>query len=215
MTASPTRQGRDFIARHGETVYNAAARFQEGEPHVPLTRTGFLQVDEMGRALRALLGASPKVTIWCSTSERAVQTMAVIANWLELDPFAAKLDERLREINTGSWGGRYYNDIVAEVGGPIVLADGVIKTPADGETYPQVEARLETWIAETDTDPGDRLVVSHGNTARVLRGMLAGLPPHPLAGTPFAPALPQGSVSLVEGGEDTVAHRGTGHAPAT
>lgn len=215
MTTPPPRAGRDFILRHGETIYNAAARFQEGQPHVPLTRTGFLQVDEMGKALRGLLGAKPGLTIWCSSAERAVQTMAVIANWLEIDPFDTRLDDRLVEINTGGWGGRYYKDVVAEVGHPVVLADGVLERAPGGESYADVAARLASWIAETADDPGDRLVVSHGNTSRVLRGMLADLPSHPLTHTPFAVALPQGSVSLVEHGADTVPHRGTGHAPPT
>ena len=59
----------------------------------------------MGKALRELLGAKPKLTIWCSSSERAVQTMAVIADWLELDPFDAKLDDRLVEIKTAAGAG--------------------------------------------------------------------------------------------------------------
>ena len=49
MTA--TRHGRDFIARHGETVFNAARRLQGDAPHTPLTRAGFAQAEEMGRAL--------------------------------------------------------------------------------------------------------------------------------------------------------------------
>ena len=40
--------GRFFIARHGETVFNAAARMQGETPHTPLTRAGFAQADEMG-----------------------------------------------------------------------------------------------------------------------------------------------------------------------
>lgn len=214
MTA-PERKGRDFIARHGETIYNAAARFQEGQPHVPLTRKGFLQVDEIGRALRKQLGAKPKLTMWCSTAERAVQTMAIIAGWLELDPFDAKLDARLVEIKTASWGGRYYKDVVAEVGEPIVLADGVLKLPADAETYAQVATRCADWLAETADDPGDRLVISHGNATRVLRGVMTGLADNPLTHTPFAPNLPQGSVSLVVDGVDSVAHLGTGHGSPT
>lgn len=210
----PVRKGRDFIARHGETIYNAAARFQEGQPHVPLTRAGFLQSDEMGRALRDQLGAKPRLTIWCSSAERAVQTMAIIVGWLELDPFDAKLDKRLVEIHSGSFGGRYYKDVVAELG-EVTLADGVLKTPADGEGYPEVAARCRDWLAQTADDPGDRLVISHGNTSRVLRGLLTGLPDHPVAGAPFAKSLPQGSVSLVVGGIDSVAHLGTGHGPPT
>lgn len=209
------RVGRDFIARHGETVYNAAARFQEGQPLVPLTRTGCEQANEMGRALREQLGASPALTLWCSPSERAAQTLAIICGWLELDFFAACLEPRLVEISSGHWGGRYYKDVVAEVGGPIVLGDGVLKTPADGERYAQVAVRTAGWAAATAADPGDRLVVSHGNTTRVLRGQLTGLAPHPLTDTPFAPALPQGSVALIVAGREAIVHTGTGHAPAT
>lgn len=212
---NPPRLGRDFIARHGETIYNAAARFQEGQPHVPLTRAGFLQVDEMGKALRALLGPKPALTIWCSTAERAVQTMAIIAGWLELDPFDARLDDRLVEIKTASWGGRYYKDVIAEVGSPVVLADGVLKLPADAETYQQVAARCTDWLTETASDPGDRLVISHGNTSRVLRGLMTGIADNPLTHTPFAPNLPQGSVSLIADGTESVAHLGTGHGSPT
>ena len=51
-------QGRDFIARHGETVFNAARRLQGEAAHTPLTRAGFAQAEEMGSALRAALGAA-------------------------------------------------------------------------------------------------------------------------------------------------------------
>lgn len=214
MPAPAPRHGRDFIARHGETVYNAAARFQEGEPLVPLTRTGCAQANEMGRALRDLLGAKSQVTLWCSTAERAAQTMAILVGWLDRDFFDVRLDPRLVEIDTGSFGGRWYRDVVAEFG-DVVQADGVLRTPPDGETYAQVAARVRAWLADTSDDPGDRLVVSHGNTSRVLRGLLTGLPPHPLAGVSFAPALPQGSVALVAGGHETVPHTGGGRAPAT
>src|SRR3546814_3040973 len=70
---NPKRSGRDFIARHGETVFNAARRLQGRQPHTPLTRAGFAQADEMGRALRALLGARPALTMWASPTGRALQ----------------------------------------------------------------------------------------------------------------------------------------------
>lgn len=208
------RAGRDFIVRHGETTYNAARRFQEGEPFVPFTRTGFLQADAIGRALRDTLGAKPALALWCAPAERAVQTLAIVAGWLELDPFAAKLDRRLLEIDTGSFGGRYVRDVQAEYG-EVSGPDGVLRTPADGETYAQVAARVSDWLADTAGDPGDRLVVSHGNTIRVMRGLMTGLAPHPAAGVPFAPNLSQGSVSLVAGGAESVLHEGTGAAPPT
>eukprot|EP01035_Chromulina_nebulosa_P011731 gene11731-15661_t len=117
--ARTERHGRDFIARHGETVFNAAGRLQGDHLHTPLTRTGFAQAEEMGAALRAQLGARPKLTLWASPAGRALQTLAVIAEHLELDWHAARTDPRLVEIGMGSWGGRYYSDVIAEVG-PVV-----------------------------------------------------------------------------------------------
>ena len=41
-------RGRFFIARHGETVFNASGRMQGEAAHTPLTRAGFVQADRMG-----------------------------------------------------------------------------------------------------------------------------------------------------------------------
>ncbi|AXJ95417.1 MULTISPECIES: histidine phosphatase family protein [unclassified Sphingomonas] len=208
-----TRRGRDFIARHGETVFNAARRLQGDTPHTPLTRAGFAQADEIGLALRDLLGARPALTLWASPTGRALQTLAVIAEHLELDWHATRTDPRLTEIGMGSWGGRYYADVTGEVG-PVVTPDGLLRPAADGEDYRAIAARVGGWLADTHDDRGDRLVISHGITSRVLRGVMTDAPAHPDFGPPIAPGLPQGSLVLVEGGRETLVHRGTGHAPA-
>jgi probable phosphoglycerate mutase len=198
--AVPRRAGRDFIARHGETVFNAAGRIQGEHLHTPLTRAGFAQADAMGAALRTLLGAKPALTLWASPTGRALQTLAVIAEHLELDWHVARTDSRLVEIGVGSWAGRFYADLIAEVG-PVFDAAGLLRPAPDGEDYRAIAARVGGWAADTAGDPGDRLVVMHGMSARVLRGVLTG-------------GLPQGSVSLVVDGRESLAHRGTGHAPA-
>ena len=54
----------------------------------------------------------------------------------------------------------------------------------------------------------------HGISSRVLRGLMTGAATHPEFAAPIAPGLPQGSVVLIEGGRESVAHLGTGHAPA-
>ncbi len=207
------RKGRDFIARHGETVFNAARRLQGDHPHTPLTRAGFAQADAIGLALRALLGVRPALTLWASPTGRALQTLAVIAEHLELDWHAARTDERLVEIGMGSWGGRYYADVIGEVG-PVVTAEGLLRPAADGEDYHRIALRVGSWLADTAEDTGDRLVVMHGISSRVLRGVMTGVAAHPEWGAPIAPGLPQGSLVLVEGGRESVAHLGTGHAPA-
>ncbi|WCM26571.1 histidine phosphatase family protein [Sphingomonas sp. QA11] len=208
------RLGRDFIARHGETVFNAAHRLQGDHPHTPLTRAGFMQAEEMGRALRAALGAKPALTMWASPTGRALQTLAVIAEHLELDWHQAKTDARLVEIGMGSWGGRYYADVIAEVG-PVFDPVHAMLTPApDGEIYPEIAARVSGWLADTDQDPGDRLVIMHGISSRVLRGVMTGAAPIPAIGAPAAPGLTQGSVVMIERGVETVVHVGTGYSPA-
>jgi glucosyl-3-phosphoglycerate phosphatase len=213
--AEQGRQGRDFIARHGETVFNAAARLQGDHPHTPLTRAGFAQADEMGRALRALLGVRPALTLWASPTGRALQTLAVIAEHLELDWHAARTDARLTEIGMGSWGGRYYQEIFAESGNFVDRATGLFARPApDGEWYDAIATRVGAWAAETDADGADRLVIMHGMSSRVLRGVLTGQDVLPGFDAPIAPGLPQGSVVMVEHGAEMVLHRGAGQAPA-
>lgn len=213
MKHNGARKGRDFIARHGETVFNVARRLQGEHPHTPLTRAGFAQADEMGRALREHLGVAPSLTLWASNTGRALQTLAVVAEHLELDWHAARQDPRLTEIGMGQWGGRYYAELIAEVG-PVIAPGGLLRVAPEGEPYADIARRVSAWLADTDDDPGDRIVIMHGISSRVLRGVMTGQDVHPEFDTPIAAGLPQGSIVMIEGGVETVVHTGTGHAPA-
>ncbi|WP_085809061.1 histidine phosphatase family protein [Sphingomonas sp. TZW2008] len=206
------RRGRDFIARHGETVFNAARRLQGDAPHTPLTRAGFAQAEEMGRALRQTLGAKPPLTMWASSTGRALQTLAIVAEHLELDWHDARHDDRLIEIGMGSWGGRYYADVIGEVG-PVVDERGLLRPAPDGERYEAIADRVSGWLADTADDPGDRLVIMHGISSRVLRGVMTGAPLD-ACGAPVLPGHPQGTVTMIERGVEQVVHLGTGYAPA-
>lgn len=208
--ATSGRKGRDFIARHGETVFNAAGRLQGDHPHTPLTRAGFRQADEMGEALHHALGDKPALTLWASPTGRALQTLAVIAEHVGLDWHQARTDPRLTEIGMGSWGGRYYRDVMAEVGDVIDRPSGLLISAPDGELYPQIAERVSAWLAETDDDPGDRLVIMHGISSRVMRGVMTGQPPVDRFGAPAAGHLPQGSLVMIEGGIETIVHLGGG-----
>jgi probable phosphoglycerate mutase len=204
-------KGRLFIARHGETVFNAAARMQGEAPHTPLTRTGFAQAEEIGLALRDVLGPRPALTLWASPTGRALQTLAIVTECLGLDWHAVRTDARLSEMDMGGWGGRYYSDIAAEVGTFVDRAAGLFTVPPPGgEWYDAIQARLQAWLDETAGEEGDRLIVMHGISSRVLRGMLTGLEHRPECRAPVARSLPQGSVVCIEGGVETVVHRGGG-----
>lgn len=207
------RKGRDFIARHGETVFNAARRLQGDHPHTPLTRAGFAQADEMAQALLALLGPAPALTLWASNTGRALQTLAVIAEHLQLDWHESRQDPRLTEIGMGRWGGRSYAELMAG-DLPVIAPTGLLHPAPDGETYPQIAARVSDWLDETNDDAGDRLIIMHGISSRVLRGVMTGEDMHPEFATPIALGLPQGSVVMIEQGRETVVHLGSGRAPA-
>ena len=206
MTAS----SRLFIARHGETVFNAAARLQGDHPHTPLTRDGFAQADEMGAMLSHRLGPNPDMTLWSSSAGRALQTLAIMAEHLGLDWHQATHDDRLVEIGMGSWGGRYYADVVAEYGPVVETETRLLKPAPDGESYADIAARVSDWYAEHGTTPGDKLVIMHGISSRVLRGVLLGLDPLPNHGVPVAPGLPQGSLVMIEDGVETLIMEGDG-----
>ena len=208
------RRGRDFIARHGETVFNAARRLQGGHPHTPLTRAGFAQADEMGEALARALGSKPALTLWASPTGRALQTLAVMAEHVGLDWHQARTDARLTEIGMGEWGGLYYDELRGAE--PVLDREtGLFARAAPGgEWYPAIAERVTEWLTATDDDEGDRLVISHGISSRVLRGVMTGAPVSPRFGAPIAPGLPQGSLVVIEDGGETVIHLGAGYAPA-
>ena len=207
MTAPPARL---FIARHGETVFNAGGRMQGDHVHTPLTRAGFAQAEAIGAALRAHLGDKPPLALWASPTGRALQTLAIAAEHLGLDWHSARSDARLAEMDVGQWSGRLYAEIEAEA--PFVDRERSLFTRCapGGEWYDAIARRLEAWLADTAGEPGDRLIVMHGISSRVLRGLLTGAEPIPECGAPVAPPLPQGSVVCIEDGVETMIGRGAG-----
>ena len=206
---------RWFIARHGETVFNAVSRMQGDAPHTPLTRAGFAQADEMGALLRVRLGPKPELALWASPTGRALQTLAVIAEHLELDWHQARTDERLREIDIGDWGGRYYAEVAAEAGPILDPAAGLFGfRPPGGEYYDDVALRLQAWLDDTKDEPGDRLIIMHGMSSRVLRGLLTGAPIRTGFAAPVADGLRQGALVEIAGGREVVLESGDSFEPS-
>ena len=207
-----TLPGRTFIARHGETVFNAAARMQgTGQLHTPLTRRGFAQADAMGSALANWLGTNQTLQLWSSSAGRALQTLAVIAEHIGADWHDAGVDARLEEIDVGTWSGRTYDEIGREQGDFMDRDVGLFTVrPPGGEWYDEIATRLNGWITDASQNRGDRLVVMHGISSRVLRGILLGLPVDPRFGAPIADSLPQGTLVMIGGGEEKIIATGSG-----
>lgn len=206
-----TLHGRIFIARHGETVFNAAKRMQGDTLDTPLTRTGIAQAEAMGEALAEWLGTHQALSLWSSPSGRALQTLAIVAEHIEGDWHGATQDRRLQEINVGRWAGRTYAEIIAEQGDIMDAASGLFSVrPPQGEWYDEIAARLQDWIDETSPLHGDRLVIMHGMSSRVLRGILLGLPVDPRWKAPVAPSLPQGTMVMIGNAQEKIIRQGGG-----
>jgi glucosyl-3-phosphoglycerate phosphatase len=206
-----TNNRRLFIARHGETVFNKVARMQgQAELHTPLTWEGCVQAREMGRALSDYLGADARPQLWSSTAGRALQTLALIAEEIDADWHQTHRDDRLLEIDVGHWSGRTYSDISAEIG-PIVDMEHKLFSvrPDGGEYYGEVAQRLSHWLGSLSFDQ-DMLIICHGMTARVLRGLLLGLKPMERFDAPIAASLAQGSMVMIRDGEEALVIDGSG-----
>lgn len=195
-----------YLARHAETVFNAGARMQGNDAHTPLTRAGIAQAEAMGAALAAHFAQRPPV-MWASPAGRALQTASIVAEHLGVRFFDIRTDARLREIEVGDWTGRDYADLVAEHG-TFVCPERRLFTvpPPNGEWYPAIHARVAEWWAERAE--ACVLVISHGITARVLRGAVVG--GSDWHGVPVAEDLPQGSIVRIENGAESVLHVGAG-----
>ena len=197
-----------FIARHGETIFNQAGRLQGDHTHTPLTQIGFYQAQEMGEALAKHVPDNLQLDLISSDTDRTLQTLSIIAEYIGRDWHQAKTDARLREIDMGEWGGSYYRDLV----GKLILDDDerLFATVAPrGENYCEIATRLKAWIGEQEFS-NDAVIISHGMTSRVLRGLLTGLPSHKTYEAPIAQGLPQGSVVSICDGKEVIVHLGGG-----
>lgn len=200
-----------YLARHAETVFNRARRMQGNEAHTPLTRDGIAQAEAMGEALARHFAASgePLPALWASPAGRALQTAAIVAEHLGMDFFTIRQDSRLREIEVGRWTGRDYAAIIEEEGEILDHEHRLFRMPIPGgEHYSDIAARLADWLA--DAGPAPALVISHGMTARVLRGLLCG--GRPYCGVEIAADVPQGSVLRIEARAESLLHLGSGTA---
>ncbi len=207
-----TNGKRLFIARHGETVYNVVAKMQGQQAvHTPLTRLGFAQADHMGSGLARFIDPEDHVTLWSSPSGRALQTLAVVAEHIGADWHKTRVDPRLQEIDVGLWSERTYAEIAAEIGHFIDAEHRLFSVRApQGEFYDDVARRLSAWIADAVDGESDLVILMHGMSARVLRGLLLGMPVNPKFGAPIAASLPQGSMVMIRDGVEELVVDGEG-----
>ncbi len=163
---------RVILLRHGQTTYNAEARFQ-GQTDVPLDEVGLKQAEVAGVRLAEILADQP-VKIMSSDLRRASSTAEPLARLLGAD---VTPDPRLREIYAGQWEGLLREEIVAQWPDEYTAWHrGENVRVGGGETRSEAGARAVEAIveAEKSMDDGTLVCVSHGGALRAAIFQLIG-----------------------------------------
>jgi broad specificity phosphatase PhoE len=165
------------MLRHGETAWNTERRMQ-GTKDSSLTERGRAQALAMGRMLKVQLAQSPGSTIFLrSPLGRVRETSEIIGRELGLDPSQWRDDPRLAELSYGQWEGLSWKEI--EVTHPTALADWRADPhgycPPGGETHHALRQRSAAVLAEVAASNVRTVVVGHGVSGAVLRGLNLGL----------------------------------------
>ncbi|MEO1066982.1 MAG: histidine phosphatase family protein, partial [Pseudomonadota bacterium] len=84
-----------YFIRHGQTDWNAEARFQ-GQQDIPLNDLGRDQARRNGTTLRDLIDPADFDFV-ASPLSRTRDTMEIVRRAMGLDPMTYAMDERLRE----------------------------------------------------------------------------------------------------------------------
>jgi probable phosphoglycerate mutase len=166
-----------YLLRHGETAWNLDRRMQ-GSKDSSLTARGRAQAAAMGRALAAELAREPGPTIFLrSPLGRTRETSLIIGRELGLDDAEWRDDPRLAELRYGNWEGSTWVEIEAEHPAALAAwrADPEGFCPPGGETHDALRRRSADALADIVASGTRTVVVSHGVSGAVMRGLLHGL----------------------------------------
>lgn len=165
-----------ILVRHGQSSWNAARIVQGNTAHPPLTSVGVEQAGALVPALVELAG-DLGVTLVSSDAQRALQTADVLADGLASQTVSVRrvVDVRVREQCLGGVAGRHTSTLRATQIPASVPVESV--RWGGGESLTNVERRLApvvSWLSDRVAEPALTIVVSHGDTLRVLLALLRG-----------------------------------------
>ncbi|NWJ26566.1 histidine phosphatase family protein [Rhizobium sp. RM] len=165
-----------YLIRHGQTEFNAVQRWQ-GQVDSPLTELGRAQALRMGRKL-AELTRKDQLHVFCSPLGRARQTCEIVVRELGMID-GVTLDPGLMEISMGAWDGMTDYEIDQEYPGARNGHDRYewfFHAPG-GETFDRMRSRIAHSLEGIRRRQArDALIICHGITSRLLRGVYADLP---------------------------------------
>ena len=186
---------RIFVLRHGETAFNADKKLQ-GHCDSSLTSKGSDQARRVGTTLKQYVENRP-FRVYSSTLGRALQTSKIVCEELNYSYENLNKDPRLKEFSLGEWEQRTIPSLEQEIPNLLAQNDWYLQAP-NCETYESVRERLSSWLSDVAHDE-DIVVVSHGLTGIVLRGLLLGMDYTQV----WQQDLPQDAFFIIEDGRIT------------
>ncbi|EGQ9920559.1 TPA: histidine phosphatase family protein [Vibrio parahaemolyticus] len=186
---------RIFVLRHGETEFNADKKLQ-GHCNSSLTSKGSDQARRVGTTLKQYVENRP-FRVYSSTLGRALQTSQIVCEELNYSYENLNKEPRLKEFSLGEWEQRTIPSLEQEVPNLLAQNDWYLQAP-NCETYESVRERLSSWLSDVTHDE-DIVVVSHGLTGIVLRGLLLGMDYTQV----WQQDLPQDAFFIIEDGRIT------------
>jgi broad specificity phosphatase PhoE len=153
-----------YLARHGQTAYNAEPRFQ-GHLPVPLDEVGRRQAEELAETAAGYGFAA----LWCSPLERARETAEVVGRRIGLEP---RPDARFAETDCGDWTGRLFAEVQAEDPAGFdawTSGEAGFRFPG-GEAFAEQAQRVQAAVSDVRAGPLPALVVCHRHTIRFALG---------------------------------------------
>ena len=185
-----------YLLRHGQTVWNAAGRFQ-GHMNSDLTVIGQNHAATQGRLLSSVFNEFPNIDVYGSPLGRVRQTAQIALAAHNRTPV---LRDDLKEISVGDWEGVARHDI--EAGWPDLFnasqtsLELSISAP-NGEGYDALYERCQRFLRCLK---GPSVVFSHGITISFMRSIVRGLPFEELAQLNNL----QGCIYFIKDGQETI-----------
>ncbi|WP_370645761.1 histidine phosphatase family protein [Ruegeria sp. Ofav3-42] len=192
-----------FLLRHGETEWNSRKR-RQGRRNSLLTKRGVAQAVTCAKRLRHRISSCHSLTTISSPLGRAAQTASIVVEELGLPPETIEYETSLMECSFGQWEGLTENEIKRRFPQEweARCADRWNCPAPGGESYADVHRRVSEWYLGKSFD-GPVIIVGHGLTSRVFRGIYLGLSPQEV----FALNEPQdGFIKLRDGHSTLIEH---------
>lgn len=164
-----------YIARHGQTDWNAVARVQ-GQAEADLNENGRRQAAVNGRTLAKLISDPSSFRFIASPMRRTRETMEIIRETMGLPRDGYELEPRIVEVHFGDWQGFTFAELEAANPGSTAPRDldkwNFVPPGEAAESYAVLAERIRPWFAELE---GPAVIVTHGGVIRALFHILNGM----------------------------------------